>query len=212
MYGRVLLVIVVSVSALTGAIIAARADNSPGHDGALALNTCALPCFFGMLPGETARARAVETVDRLTVGDWSELNNDIFFSIQDTLGRRLLVTLDFWSPPVNTLRAIRLSPRDAGASLMRLGDFLRIRNNTAVEMRACESTITRISIELESGTQVTGALMARDHLTPSDPLIMLDISSVRRPRAPYDGNPFGCQQITGWRGFAPFFTLTRYAP
>ena len=212
MVGRLWLAIFVTVSTLASVIVIARANDLPGHDGALAVNTCALPCFFGMLPGETPRAMAVEIVDDVTLGDWSELNNDIFFSIRDSLGRRLLVTLDFWSPPVSTLRAIRLSPRDAGARLLRLGDFLRTRDSATVEMRACESTITRVSIGLESGIHLNAALMARDHLTPGDPLIMLDISSIRRPRSPYDANPFGCHQIEGWRGFAPFFSLTRYAP
>jgi hypothetical protein len=211
MIGRFLFLMMFATSILAAVVTIGRANGEPDHGGALALNTCALPCFFGMMPGETALETAIEIVDRLKSGVWSELNNDIFFSILDSRGRRLLVTLDFYPEPVNTLRTIRFSPQDAGAQILRLGDILRIDEQPAVEMRACESTITRITLRHSSGIEFNGALMARGSLEPGAPLIMLDISNIRRPRSPYDANPFGCYQIEGWRGFAPFFSLARHS-
>lgn len=211
MLARLIFLLIFTTSAIATGVVVGRANAVPDHGGALALNTCVLPCFFGMIPGETKLETAIEIVDQLDSGVWTELNNDVFFSILDSKRRRLLVTLDFYPEPINMLRAIRFSPQDAGAQLLRLGDLLRAGEHARVEMRVCESTITRITLGQSSGIELTGALMGRRHLEPDAPLIMLDISSVRRPRSAYDANPFGCYQIEGWRGFIPFFSLARHS-
>jgi hypothetical protein len=51
--------------------------------------------------------------------------------------------------------------------------------------------------------------MAQHRLSPIDELLMLEITSAARQRAPYEANPFGCFQRSRWGGFAPFFSLMR---
>lgn len=187
---------------LTAAVLVGTAAAPPERAFALASSACQLPCVYGITPGVTTRQEAITIVGERS--NRLATNDSIYFSVRDGDNRRVLVVLEFTSETPSRVRTIRISPRDLGAQVWRLGDLLTTGREPLYTLRECAPTLSYLYLVFGSDSEMIALVRADDRLSPFDSLILLDIAVGQQGLPSYNRLSMGCQHLTYWHGFAPY--------
>jgi hypothetical protein len=171
---------------------------------ALSRSNCRLPCVFGITPGITTHSEAIRLAEAIAVEGGITSGDNVNFTIADFANQRVLIVLEFTNAQPALVRTIRISPRDTSAQIWRLGDLLANRLTPLYTLRECAPRLSFINIIFGENSQVIATIIARERLSPYDPLLMLDLSIGQPGLPPYNRLPIGCQHVTDWHGFTPY--------
>lgn len=189
--------------ALTSVILLSRFIASPGARSLIADNPCALPCFYGVTPGETHFNEAARVLERYFD---ATLVDDalITFPITGSDGTTSVTSLGFEAN--GTLGAMFVASVAPFAGLGQFSDLLLAGQQPSRVYRTCDG-VSPIRFLITFGTEnrVLAELFAEDQLTPQTAVTLLDMSAPGS-RSLYDARTsFGCSVETGWHGFAPMW-------
>jgi hypothetical protein len=171
---------------------------------ALSRSDCRLPCVFGITPGITTRSEAIRLAEAIAVEDSNTSGNNVNFTVSDFANQRVIIVLEFTNDQPALVRTIRISPRDTTAQIWRLGDLLANSLTPLHTLRECAPRLSFIHVIFGENSQMIATVIARERLSPYDPLLMLDLSIGQPGLPPYNRLPIGCQHVTDWHGFTPY--------
>lgn len=193
--------------ALAGAALGiGRLLPTPTDGSMIARNPCALPCFFGITPGETSREQAADFlawyVTAAQVSDSQVSDSLITFPLIEDDRHATLATLSF--EPGGGLDSVRLVAVMPVVGVGQFSDVLLAGQKPTRAFRTCDGVLpVRFLITFGAQDQIMVELFAADGLQPATPITLFDISTAGS-RSLYDARAsFGCSVETGWLGFAP---------
>ncbi len=202
---RMGIVVLVLCCVLTGGVIAvSRLAPAPAGGSIIAHNPCALPCFFGVTPGDASRDDTTRFVARYVAAP-PLTNAPITFPLFEGDGVTSLATMSFQNDgSLNSLRLVAVAPV---AGVGQLSDVLLAGQKPAHVYRTCEGVSpVRFLMTFGAQDQVMVELFVEGELMPETTITLLDISAAGS-RSLYDARAsFGCSVETGWHGFAPLRT------
>jgi len=201
----VVLLLTLTVLGVSSMLAAGRLIARPLESDVLAASDCVLPCAFDLVPGQTARADALDAVGRLSAESFSDLNDYmISFIVHDSEQRVVIGLLFFDYADRDQLNGVRLSTFNPQARLWRLGDLLLAGARPARVFRSCSGVQPRrMLLVFGAGAEVVVELVVGDQITPHMPLALVDLAAPGLRTAEDARISFGCAVETGWHGFAP---------
>jgi len=200
---RLAVVVSVGVLLLTGvALWLGRLSPSPASF--ITHNPCALPCVYGVTPGETSVEQARNVVEQLSGGSFSNSPMDggsLVFQVEQ--GDVALFGMMSLNVPENTMiSAVGLLPVEE-SDLGRLGDLMAAGLRPTRIYRSCDTTIPLMLIAFGDDSRIVAEMPLRDHLRPETPISFMRIYMDEGDSLSEARLSFGCTVETGWRGFAP---------
>ncbi len=177
---------------------------------ALTRNPCALPCFFGVIPGETSRDQAGEVLAQYDIQPTVVSDYLMTFPLVDPDGRLINVSIYFGADGL--VDTVRVFASDLFAQVGRVGDLLLAGQVPHRLFRTCNQVFPgRYMMTFGQYDQVLVELLPSGNLAPNTPIVTLDIATVGS-RSLYDARAsFGCTVNSVWRGFAAAWKY-RFAP
>lgn len=164
-------------------------------------NSCALPCFYGVTPGEISRSQAVaiftaqNPIIRVT-------EDPLVFTLLDVHNRRVMVSI--FSDDSGLVDSLRLNAPPILADLLLEGHQPNRVFRTCTDMYP-----VRFMITFGTQDELLIELFPRDKLNPNTRPAVFDIAGAGS-RSLYDERiSFGCSVETPWYGFAPIWKYFR---
>ena len=185
-------------AALVGHLLPPSANST-----ALARNPCALPCFFGVTPGETTYAEAFDILSQ-TVHPSADNAASISFTLLDNEGRTSLASINFGGDSM--VESVRVIPIDLFAQTGTLGDLLAAGLKPNHVYHTCEDLLpVRFLITFGAYDELVTEVFPLGSLAPDSRVTLFDLSTAAS-RSLYDAtSSFGCSVRTEWIGFAPLW-------
>lgn len=179
----------------------AGAISSTPNQSLLAANPCTLPCFFGVTPGSTTRAQAVDHLNK-TVGVTLVSDTLLTFPLVDSSGQSALVSLiNDADGLVESIRVTAIS-----TDLAQFGDLLLTGQTPVQVFRTCvDMDNVRFLMTFGAGETLLLELFPQGKLTPSTPVTLVDIARPGQRSLTDARSSFGCSVETRWYGFAPLW-------
>jgi hypothetical protein len=198
---RLIVLVAAGLTLLIGAI-RVLGEMLPPRASFIAQNPCALPCVYGITPGETSTEQARLIVEQLSGGTFSDSPMDggsLVFQLQnDEIAVFGMMSLNV--PAATLISAVSLLPGNPG-DLGTLGDLMASGLHPAHVYRSCDTTIPTMLVAFGDDSRVVAEMPLGRGLHPETPLTFLRIY-------PAGGDPlaesllsFGCTVEIGWRGF-----------
>ncbi len=175
----------------------------PANSTALARNPCTLPCFFGVTPGKTTYAQALDTLSK-TVHASADNAAAISFSLLDNEGRTSLASISFGGDGL--VESVRVIPIDLFARAGELGDLLLAGQKPNHLYHTCNYLLpVRFLITFGEGDELVAEIFPLDSLAPDSQVTLFELSTTAS-RSLYDTtSSFGCSVQTEWQGLAPLW-------
>lgn len=191
---------------LTGAaLLVGRLLPPPPAHSILALNPCALPCFYGISPGTMTRAQAVDTlvhsVEAATVGDYV-----LAVPLADADGRVSIASIE--ADADGQIESVRVSQPYWIADVARLGEIILARGAPTRVFRTCTGIQPmRLLLSFGKANDLTIELLPEGRLAPDSPISVFRLIRAGSRTLDELRESFGCSVGVPWRGFA---ALWRY--
>jgi hypothetical protein len=164
--------------------------------------SCALPCIFGITPGETRRSQAVEGIAETAEFPVDQLGGALSFQTADDQGN--LISGLIISDEDSIVQYARLYTRRWAGLGVRLGDLMRDRMPPTDVYRSCSGTFpARLLLTFEGTPRISFAAIIADGVSPFSPVSVIDVTTSDeffvQTLATVFGN--GCYIPSEWRGF-----------
>lgn len=178
-------------------------QSASASNALLAENPCALPCFFGVTPGSTTRAQAVERLG--ATGGVTRVSDTLLtFPLVDNNGQSALVSIV--NDADGLVEAIRIIAISTETGLAQFGDLLLTDQTPVQVFRACaDMGNVRFLMTFGAGETLLLELFPQGKLTPSTPVTLVDIAPPNQRSLTDARSSFGCSVQTRWYGFAPLW-------
>lgn len=187
-----------SLLRLSGAVLSA-----PPNSSLFAANPCALPCFFGLTPGITTRAQAIDHLSK-TVGVTLVSDTLLTFSLVDSNGQSALVSIV--NDADGLVESVRIIAIGTETDLAQFGDLLLTGQTPMQVFRTCaDMDNVRFLTTFGAGETLLLELFPQGKLTPSTPITLVDIAPPNQRSLTDARSSFGCSVETRWYGFAPLW-------
>ncbi|MBI1259702.1 MAG: hypothetical protein GC204_19720 [Chloroflexi bacterium] len=175
----------------------------PADSTALARNPCALPCFFGVIPGETTYAQALDSLSQ-SVHASADNAASISFSLLDSEGHTSLASISFDADGL--AESARIIPIDLFAQTGTLGDLLAAGQTPNHVYHTCDYLLPiRFLITFGAHDELVTEVFPLGGLAPNSRVTLFDLSTAAS-RSLYDAtSSFGCSVQTNWIGLAPLW-------
>lgn len=199
---QLMAVIATALSLLIGGVIA-LGDVLPPAASFIARNPCALPCVYGVTPGETSADQARLIIQELSGGTFSDSPMDggslVFQLERDEISVFGMMALNV--PAATLISAVSLLPSDPG-DLGSLGDLMAAGLNPTHVYRSCDTTIPLMLIAFGEDSRVVAEMSLGKRLHPATPLTFVRVYPAGGDALAESLLSFGCTVELGWRGFA----------
>lgn len=183
--------------------LASAISSAPPNPSLLAENPCALPCFFGITPGITTRAQAVEHLGS-TVGITPVSDTLLTFPLVDNNGQGALVSI--LNDADGLVESIRVIAIGTDTNFAQFGDLLLAGQTPVQVFRTCaDMDNVRFLTTFGAGETLLLELFPQGKLTPSTPITLVDIARPNQRSLTDARSSFGCSVETRWYGFAPLW-------
>lgn len=172
--------------------------------------SCALPCIFGIIPGETRRSQALGVL--ATLADFPIDQSGAIWSFQLPDAQGNLINGVLISGEEDVVEDMRLYTRRWAGLGVTLGDLMQEDSMYPTQVyRSCSGTFpVRLLLSFEGEPQVSFAAIISDSVTPFAPVSLIDVSTsdeyFPQTLATLFGN--GCYIPSEWRGFASAWLYT----
>jgi len=181
----------------------------PADASALAHDSCALPCFFGVTPGVTTRTQAIDLLSK-TVHATENNAASLSFALTDDEGRQSLASINFGADGL--VDSVRLIPVDQFANAATLGDLLATQKPNHIYHTCAYMLPLRFLITFGANDELVAEVFPAGDLAPDSRITLFDLS-IATSRSLYDAtSSFGCTVKTDWLGLAPlwkYFTVDK---
>jgi hypothetical protein len=194
--------LLIGATMLIGHLLPIQPDST-----ALARNPCALPCFFGVIPGKTTYAQAIDILSK-TVHASADNAASISFSLIDQEGRTSLASVNFSGDGL--VESVRLIPIDLFARTGALGDLLLAGQKPNHVFHTCDTLLpVRFLITFGARDELVAEIFPLGSLAPDSRVTLFDLSTAAS-RSLYNAtSSFGCSVQTDWLGLAPLWKYFR---
>lgn len=198
---RLMLAVLALGCILTGGTIALNRPAVLGAHSLIARSPCALPCFYGVTPGETSHNEAALALERYF--DATLADGDLItLPLTEPGGMTVVASLSFEAD--GTLDAMFAAAVAPIAGLGQFSDLLLAEHRPSRFFRTCDGVYpVRFLITFGDDDRVLAELYAVDALTPETTITVLDVAAPGARLLDDARTSFGCAVETGWHGFAP---------
>ena len=202
-FRRLPLLVMLCCFALTGGLVFGIRALFPYEASVLTDNPCALPCFYGVTPGETTRSQAAEIYARqdpiIRVTE-----DPMVFTLLDSSSRSVHVSV--YSDSAGMVNSLHLNAPPIFADLLLAGHQPNRVFRTCGDMYP-----VRFMITFGAQDELLIELFPRDSLNPRTRPALFDIAGTGSRPMYNEQISFGCSVETPWYGFAPIWKYFRVA-
>jgi hypothetical protein len=212
-FWRLPLLLALMCSLLVGAaLLIPRVLPAPPDDSVIGRNLCALPCFFGVLPGITTDTDAFTALSQYV--DFTDVSDFLLtFPLVDYEGRTSIVSVNFDASLEPRVASVRATAVDIFTNIGQFGDLLLAGQKPNHVFHTCAYVLpVRFLVTFGEYDELLVELFPRGDLAPDTSITLFDLSAVGS-RSLYDArSSFGCTVESGWLGFAPLWKYFAVSP